>query len=970
MWRSIEEQEGKHVPQARFNPFNNDFLSRREFMEWSSGMVAVLSASACTRMPQQKIVPYNKTPEKVVPGKPLYFATTMTLNGRAIGVLAESHMGRPTKLDGNALHPASLGGSDAYAQAAVLGLYDPDRSQSLNMAGSPMYWENAAASLNAIAKNHLARRGEGFRILTEPVVSPSLAAQIDAFVAANPAAQWHQYEPVHRDTEREGALMAFGEDVASVYAFKPAEVVVSLDSDFLMEPANPRYARDFASNRTMLQGSHGMSRLYSAEASPTITGAKADNRIVARASEVEQIAAALAQACGVSVQGTPSVTAAHKKWVQAAAEDLKKHEGASLVVPGRWQTPLVHALAHAMNARLRNVGKTVRYTAPVEVHSVAQSDSIKRLALDMQAGKVETVLILGGNPVYNAPSDVKFSESLSKVKNRIHCGLYVDETASQCNYHIPEAHFLESWGDARAYDGTASLIQPLIAPLYGGKTYSEVLAAFSGDANAKSYDQVRAYWKGKAGGDFERSWTRWLNEGVVEGSASADKRVALRAEGSWAKVGRAPTATSMEVIFRPDATMFDGRFSNNGWLQEMPKPLSKLTWDNAAFVSAATAAALGIKNEQVIRIVWGGKSVDAPVWILPGHADNSVTLPLGYGRTHAGRLGTGTGFNAYSLRPSGSTWSFAGVEIAKTDKQYRLANTQSHANMEGRPIVRTATLAKAQKDHHWTHIHMHVPERLQNVDVGTAGGEHAPVAPAQYQWGMAINLSACNGCNSCVVACQAENNIPNVGKEEVIRGREMHWINLDRYYEGDTANPDTHFQPRMCVQCETAPCEVVCPVGATAHDNEGLNNMVYNRCVGTKYCSNNCPYKVRHFNFFEYTKTITPSMKMVQNPDVTVRGRGVMEKCTYCVQRISEARITAKNEGRKIRDGEVKTACQTACPSQAIFFGDISNPNSLVSKIKAESHNYGLLEELNTKPRTTYLGKVTNPNTALSAEKS
>ena len=965
-WRTIEERDGGVAAEKRFNPFNNEFLSRREFMEWTSGMVAVIGASACTRMPDQKMIPYTKQPERVIPGQALFYATSMTMNGRAIGLLVESHMGRPTKIEGNPEHPASLGTSDAYAQASVLSLYDPDRSQALVSQGNLAYWAGFSAHIQNLVKAHSARKGEGLRLLTESVVSPTLAAQIQDLLKAYPSAQWHQYEPVNRDNEREGALMAFGDDATPVYDFTQAKVVVSLDSDFLAEPACPRYARDFSVGRR--PGTGEMNRLYAVEPMPSITGAKADHKLVARASEIDAVALALASACGVTVANPPSLPPAAAKWVRAAAEDLKATNGACAVVAGRWQSPLVHALTAALNVRLKSVGRAVKFTAPVEASPTNQTESIKRLAADMKAGKVETLILLGGNPVYNAPADTEFAAALEKVKNRIHCGLYLDETASACNYHIPQAHYLESWSDARSYDGSAGLVQPLIAPLYGGKSHHEVLAALMG-STASGYDTVRAYWKTKATGDFEKFWTRALNDGFIPSSASAAKSVSLRGESGWARLGKTSSADSMELVLRPDPTVFDGSVANNGWMQEVSKPLTKLTWDNAACMSPTTAKRLGLKNEMVIKVVAGNKSVEAAVWVTPGHADNSTTITLGYGRTKAGRIGNGAGVNVYPLRASAHLWHYSGADIVKTGNTYPLSTTQDHGSMENRPIVRTATFEEHKQHPHWAHLHEHIPPALEGKNVGTAGGEHSPDAPADYQWGMAINLSSCTGCNACVVACQAENNIPVVGKLEVSRGREMSWIRMDRYYSGDLANPDTHFQPVACVQCETAPCEVVCPVGATVHDNEGLNNMVYNRCVGTKYCSNNCPYKARRFNFYQYTKTITPSTKMVQNPNVTVRNRGVMEKCTYCVQRISSARITAKNEKRKILDGEIKTACQSACPSQAIFFGNIADPESLVSKIKAEPQNYGLLEELNTRPRTTYLGKVVNPNPALKAEK-
>ncbi|MBY0372029.1 4Fe-4S dicluster domain-containing protein, partial [bacterium] len=781
-----------------------------------------------------------------------------------------------------------------------------------------------------------------------------------------PNARWHQFEAVHRDQERAGALMAFGEDVTPVYDFKAAKVVLALDADFLSEPSIPRYSRDFAESRRLTAEKKTMSRLYAVEPSPSATGAMADHRLPARAGEIENIAGAVAQACGLSVTRVTALSEAQTKWVKAVAEDLKAAGPDALVVAGAWQSPVTQALAHAINSRLGAAGKTVRYIAPVEARPGSQVESLQQLVGDMRSGKVETLVILGGNPVYTAPADLDFGASLAKVKNRVHCGTHLDETGSACNIHIPEAHYLEQWSDARAYEGTASIVQPLIAPIFGGKSYHEVVAALGG-VLANGYDLVRAHWKSQASGDFDRWWVKTLNAGVIAGTESAVKRPGLRGESAWAKLGPAPSSELCELVLRPDATVFDGRFANNGWLQELPKPITLTVWDNAAFISPATAKEMGIENNQKMHITSGERTLEVAARILPGHADKSISLALGYGRTKAGRLGNGAGFDAYKLRLAATPWSVTGVEFFKGAGTYKVVCTQMHDSMEGRELIRTATLAHHLEHPHWAHQHEHLPKALEGHDVGNSGGAYAPKGEADYQWGMTIDLNTCNGCNACVVACQAENNIPVVGKVEADRGRSMQWIKIHRYFEGETENPKTHFQPVACVHCEAAPCEIVCPVGATVHDNEGLNNMVYNRCVGTKYCSNNCSWHARRFNFFEYTNTITPTTKMVQNPDVTVRSRGVMEKCTYCVQRISSARIQAKNEGRKIQDGEVVTACQAACPSQSITFGDISDPKSLVSLAKAQGTNYALLGELNTRPRTSYLGKVNNPNPALDA---
>jgi molybdopterin-containing oxidoreductase family iron-sulfur binding subunit len=601
----------------------------------------------------------------------------------------------------------------------------------------------------------------------------------------------------------------------------------------------------------------------------------------------------------------------------------------------------------------------------------------------MAAGRVELLVIIGGNPVYTAPADLRFAEHLGKVGTRVHLSLYDDETSALCHWHIPEAHYLESWSDTRAYDGTVSIVQPLIAPLYNGKSAHELLAVLIDQPNRSDYDIVREHWQNQHSSgtlptvtqqSFEQFWRTALHEGFIAGTASAAKRLALKTDWMTSDSGlRTPDSSqSLEIIFRPDPTIYDGRFANNGWLQELPKPLTKLTWDNAAMVSPATARRLGLSSTtgwrggehgtiytDIVELEYRGRTVRAPIWIVPGHAEDCVTVHLGYGRTQAGKGGTGVGFNAYALRLSDAAWFGPGLTLRKTDERYPLACTQFHHNIEGRDLVRSTSLEEYRQH----------PAFAQE---GHESARNPSLYPKDeypgYAWGMAIDMTTCIGCNACVVACQAENNIPIVGKTEVMHGREMHWLRIDTYHKGDSANPETYYQPLPCMHCENAPCELVCPVAATTHSAEGLNDMVYNRCVGTRYCSNNCPYKVRRFNFFQYADWDTPSLKLLRNPDVTVRSRGVMEKCTYCVQRISRARIEAEKAGRPIRDGEIVTACQAACPAQAIVFGNINDPNSRVSQLKAEPRNYGLLAELNTQPRTTYLAAIRNPNREIEEE--
>ncbi len=975
-WRSLEElantEEFQKSVENEFAPevVGKVDLGRRDFLKLMGASLVFAGINACTRQPEEKIFPYVKSPEELIPGKPLYFATAILNGGYANGVLVENHEGRPTKVEGNPDHPASLGATDIFAQAAVLTLYDPDRSQTVANLGNISTWDAFVTAISTELEGLRAKKGEGLCILTETITSPTLANQMQTLLAAFPSAKWHQYEPAGRDNAREGSRLAFGEYVETRYRFDQAEVILSLDADLLIDlPGSLRYAREFMTKRRVHDGRKEMNRLYVVESSPSLTGAIADHRLSMRAAQIETIVThAIAAELGIVEAPTSRsvLSGALAKWIAAVIRDLQKHRGKSLVIAGEQQPPLVHALAHAMNQALGNVDRTVIHTDPVAANPVPQNASLRELAANMEAGKVAMLLILGGNPLFNAPADLNFADKFAKVKTRIHLSLYDDETSELCHWHIPAAHTLEAWSDARAYNGTVSIIQPLIAPLYGGKSAHEVLAVFTGQAERTSHDLVRDYWKTqRPSANFEKFWQTSLHDGLIAGTALPVKSVAPRIDILKTMVAKReakvenPLATpaAFEIIFKPDPNIGDGRFANNGWLQELPKPLTLLTWDNAALISPKMAERLGLGNEEVVELKYKERSVKAPVWITPGHPDHSVTVHLGYGRTRAGKVGTGTGFNAYALRTSEAPWFGGGLEIRKTGERYKLATTQMHHSMENRHLVRIGTLAEYASHPEFVHELGHDPPREL-----TLYPEH------KYEgnsWGMAIDLNSCIGCNACTIACQSENNIAVVGKEQVAIGREMHWIRVDRYYEGDLDDPATYHQPVTCMHCENAPCEPVCPVGATVHGNEGLNEMVYNRCVGTRYCSNNCPYKVRRFNFLLYSDFETPSLKMLRNPDVTVRSRGVMEKCTYCVQRINEARINAKKEDRDIRDGEIVTACQQVCPTQAIAFGNMNDPNSRVSKLKAGQLNYGLLTELNTRPHTTYLARLRNPNPEL-----
>ena len=968
-WRSLEELAGS----AEFQEMVHrefpkgasewvDSVSRRGFLKLMGASMALAGMTACTKQPLEPIVPYVRQPEEVVPGRPLFFATAFTLSGYASPILVESHLYRPTKIEGNDRHPASLGGTDIFAQASILGLYDPDRSQTITYLGDVRTWGMFQEAIRGPLSVQKGLQGGGIRILTPTISSPTLADQLSSLLKIYPQAKWHVYEPINRDNVYEGAKMAFGQPLEARYDFEKADVIVSLDADFLYAgfPGSTRYIRDFAKRRNPDSGN--MSRLYVVESTMSSTGAKADHRLPLRAVDVETLVRVL-PVVEMMNSNPPGLNGEQQVFAADIWRDLQGHHASSAVIAGDHQPAVVHALAHELNQALGNVGKTVFYTDPIDANPVNQAESLKDLVADMRGGKVDILIILGGNPAYDAPVDFGFADALknTNIPLRVHLGLYQNETAELCQWHINEAHYLEAWGDARAYDGTVSIIQPLIAPLYNGKSAYELIALLAGQVDASGHDLVQSYWKKQhSGADFDVFWRKSLHDGWIEGTTFAPKQVALKTAGL--SPHPATNANALEINFRRDPTVHDGQFSNNGWLQELPKPMTKLTWDNPVLIGPAMAARMGLKTEDVVELELNGNKVTAPVWIQAGHPDNSVTVFLGYGRRRAGRAGTGAGFDMYPLRSSATPWFAGGLKITKVGGTYKLASTQGYQTMDTpngatRPLVRETTLEEYRKEPNFAKEE-EPPKELTLY-------KPYPYEKEPYAWGMAIDLNACVGCNNCIVACQSENNIPVVGKEQVVIGRHMHWLRVDAYYQGDRDNPKAYFQPVPCMQCENAPCEVVCPVGATVHSTEGLNDMTYNRCVGTRYCSNNCPYKVRRFNFLLFQDWETPQYKMMRNPDVTVRSRGVMEKCTYCVQRISEHRIDSEREDRKIQDGELQTACQQSCPANAIIFGNINDPNSRVSKLKAGARNYSLLADLNTRPRTTYLAEIRNPNPEL-----
>jgi len=1098
-WRGLDEAAGSAEFEATVhNEFpegaseaaeelGGDEVSRRRFMTLLGASAALATGAGCylRPAPQRKIVPYTTQPDEIQPGIPLFYASAAPIGGYGAGVLVRSHEGRPIKIEGNSDHPSSHGGASIFALASVLDMYDPDRSRGVTHRGLPSSYENAilAVRKQLFDGTGAAKKAVRLRVLTETVTSPTLAAQINKLIGEFTDAKWVQHDPITGNNAA-GTVKAFGKPLNVTYDFRKADVVVSLDADFLGSgPGATRYSRDFADRRMIRaegktakeisesskkQGvkPDAMNRLYAVECMPTSTGSVAEHRLAIPAGQVEAVALALAK----EITGGPGTTSdKFNDWIKPLAADLKARGGNSIVVAGEHQPAIVHAAAHAINVALGSIGKTVFLSLPIEARPADDKrfGDLKSLTAEMGASGVDVLLILGGaNPAYTASVDVPFVEAMKKVGFALHTGTHVDETGARCEWHLPETHYLEAWGDIRGHDGTATIQQPLIAPLYHGKSaiefIADVLAVVPQDGKAtpprEGLEIVQAYWNSdeakktfpdykKPEKNFEPFWKESVRAGVVRGTAAPHITEGVKDWASGATTPTVPKEGEYEINFRADPSLLDGRYANNGWLQELPKPVTKITWDNAAFVSEDTAKKIGVKTVfrwtagehgrsevSIIELKYGERTIKAPVWILPGHPDGAVTIHLGYGRDRAGKVATTPdepnadglsirGFNAYALRTSASPWIAAGLTLTKTKKTYYLACTQAHWSMaEKDPIsgndldrkpVRHGNLADykaepafakvppmAAGETHEINENVPAPKHDDHSHGAGEGEKHGNshaltmyyddekferftpglAKEQQRRWAMAIDLSSCNGCSACVIACQSENNIPVVGKNQVTKGREMHWIRIDRYYEGKPgdANLKTLFQPVACVQCENAPCEIVCPVGATVHSADGLNDMVYNRCVGTRYCSNNCPYKVRRFNFLSFNDWDNVVRKLGRNPDVTVRSRGVMEKCTFCVQRIRGAEIVAEREvadgtrkpnfakgERIIQDGEILTACQSACPSGAIVFGDLNDSHSAVAKWKNEPTNYGLLAELNTRPRLTHLAVVRNPNPAM-----
>jgi Fe-S-cluster-containing dehydrogenase component len=944
---------------------------RRRFMQLAAASMALMGLAACGPevMPRDR-EPYVQQPPHIIPGgRPNFYATATTLQGYGTGVLIEHRMGRPLKVEGNPDHPASLGATSAIGQATLLGLYDPFRGQSITRHGHIATWEGLATAMLDQRSRLSSRQGAGLALLTGTVTSPTLVAQINRLQESFPALSWYQWEAVNRDQFRAGTRQAFGRELDWVPDFAAADLIVAVESDFLESaPGHLRFARQFASRRRAAEVHSRMSRLYALESTPTLAGAKADHRLRLTPAEIEFALRRVVANLGVGPREWLVDLGARTRSVDALSEELRKHRGRALVHAGTAQSANVHALVAAINASVAAIGQTLTAIEPVAAQTTNQTQSFTQLAEAIGRGEIDTLLVLGApNPVFTGPADLEFEGLLRRVPFSLYLGEYADETAAAVEWHIPQAHEYESWSDVRAFDGTATIQQPQAYLNSARHSVHEVLALLSGETTPQGMALVKEHWRSRvmerASGDFETFWVGALRAGVVPDTAAASVPVSLRPD--WARennsgattIGSAPTAlpppadpnTTLVALFRPDMMLWDGRFAENGWLQELPRPFTRLTWDNAAFVSPATAERLGLATGEIVEISRGNRKLRVPIWVLPGQADGCLTLTLGFGRRATGPVGAGVGFDVYPLRTREALCTAPGILLRKVHASHTFAPIQHEIRTWGRDVIHEGTLAQFLQNPRF----LHSPEQPESL--------YPPFQYVGIAWGMSINLNACIGCQACVAACQAENNSPVVGKTEVLRGREMHWLRVDRYYEGPLDEPRVVFQPVPCMHCENAPCEVVCPVHATVHDSQGLNVMVYNRCVGTRFCSNNCPYKVRRFNFFDFSAAqLRPPESW--NPDVTVRGRGVMEKCSYCIQRTREAMIQADRDHRPLQDGEVRTACQQVCPAEAIVFGDQNDPHSSVSRRKASPLDYKMLADLNTRPRTTYEALIRNLN--------
>lgn len=1023
-WRSLDQLQStdafKDFLAREFPQAASEFpegVSRRRWMQLMSASFALAGAAGC-RWETEQIAPFANRPEGYVPGTNQYYATNIHWAGAPRHLLVTKYDERPVKIEGNPEHPAARGASDAITQAATLALYDPDRAKQVQLRDGGQAFGKQWVDFEEFLAERVEELGDGagLAILTPPIDSHAFYAALDRVQDRLPEAKFYQHAPISRENELAGTELAFGKRLRTHHRLAEAKVIATFDADVLTAgPDSLRAARDYAEGR---DPDGEMNRLWSVESFFSTTGAAADHRLPVKSSAIGGLLATLRDKIkagehnhGANIYETEGVTEpTEEQFLGALADDLLHNEGQSLVVVGAGQPAEVHAIGHEVNGLLGNLGKTVLFTEePKPRVEVAGLD-----ALIDGAKEIDTLLVLDGNPAYDAPG---FIEAIEGIKHTVRLGVYDDETSRVCDWSLPQTHQLEEWGDVIAWDGTVGVCQPMIEPLLNGRSVIELLALLAGDETPDAKQMVVSAISEVADVPGEGEWNKLLHDGHLEGAEPQLVEVSL--DGGDFK---APAADvdGLEVVFTPSNATYDGRLANSGWMQETPDFLTKLTWDNAAIVNPVTAKELGLSHGEQATLAVGETTVTAPVYVMPGQAQGSIAIALGYGRTAAGRVGglldpesgkaveglyandlaalwvpapaEPVGVDVYPLRPSVTAGFVAeGVKIDGNGKSYLLATTQDHHAMDQQGMEaigrRTGELIRSGSKEKYEKTPDFAPHMAHDVMVHV-DGEHRPTEPlwnlteykGDYAWGMSIDLSKCIGCNACTVACQAENNIPVVGKDQVAKGREMHWIRIDRYFKGTANsevpsdptnfnNPEVAHQPVACQHCETAPCEEVCPVAATVHDDEGLNGMAYNRCIGTRYCANNCPYKVRRFNYFRYTKKLYEApnelQQLVVNPEVTVRSRGVMEKCTYCTQRISAGRIAAKNEGRKVQDGEIMSACQQACPTRAIEFGDLRTEDSRVRAAHDSDRSYGILTELMTNPRTKFLARITNPHPML-----
>ena len=1015
-WRSLgeyartpdfEEWLHREFPKGAAE-WENDPLSRRTFLRLMGASLALagLSLSGCRR-PEAHLVPFTQSPEWVVSGKKMSFATAQPRRRGSLPLLATTFDGRPVKMEGNPLHPVSQGATDNHAQASLLDLYDPARRRFRTRGNQKATPEEWSAEIKRIREEASKSAGSSLAILAEETLSPSRERLRAELLRQFPQATWAVYDPLNSGRDLAASALAFGPGTDFRPQLSAASTILSLDCDFLgSDEGDLPDTRGFASGRRARKPGDKMNRLYVAEPKFSLTGTMADHRLRLRASATGALLLELARQIrsiqpsaelNTLLQQAPDLPLpkdVDSAWIRECAADLVAHGKTSLILVGRRQSVTIQAIALALNASLGAVGTTLLVTPQLSSPAI----SLSALADKIRRGSIRTLVLLGGDPVYNAPADLDWASLQASIPSTLHLSPFFNATSARTTWFIPGTHYLEAWGDTLAVDGSYLSIQPTIQPLWGGESQLEFLTALTDQPKAVGPSVIRETLASRTkltGDKLEQAWQDFVREGFVPTSIVGSSRSINTSAIAPLLSSIDPTPTgdtaALEAVFAHSGAVDDGRYGNNGWMQEWPDPMTKLTWDNAILISKETADSLGLKNElnkgtliaDVVLATLAGRTVEAPILIAPGHVNFAVTLPVGYGQENLGPVAKGSGFDAYRLRSSTEDYLTQGLTLKRTGRTRELAVTQEHQVMEGRDLVREATVKEFEEKPDWVKkvgMDAHNPPNQSFYKNPKLTGDH--------QWAMVIDLSTCTGCNACVTACTAENNIPIVGKDQVIKGREMHWIRVDRYYTGEPEEPESVSQPVACMQCENAPCETVCPVNATVHNEEGLNVMAYNRCIGTRYCANNCPYKVRRFNFFDYNqrsldklylgplapKGTEETIKLQKNPNVTVRMRGVMEKCTFCVQRIEEAKIGARVRARdsadlKIPSGTLQTACQQACPADAIVFGDLKNEKDEVGKLRALPQNYSLLDYLNVGPRLTYLGRIRNPNPAMPGAK-